>query len=235
MASRCFGLLWRSHTKLLRFSQEANLDLARQVNEDGGEVLLDQRVRHGGSHHQKLFVVRRSSGDDVAFVGGIDLSHGRRDDRRHRGDPQSADLDHSRYGEHPGWHDVQVAVRGPAIGDVEWTFRERWEDPNPLDTRNPLRAALHRISRRPHEPSPLPPDRERRPVGPHAVQVLRTYPARRRAYPFAADGERSIARAYVKSFERARRHIYLEDQYLWSSHAARSLTDALRREPGFRW
>jgi phosphatidylserine/phosphatidylglycerophosphate/cardiolipin synthase-like enzyme len=63
------------------------------------------------------------------------------------------------------------------------------------------------------------------------VQVLRTYPERRRRYPFAPRGERSIGRAYVKVFERARRVIYLEDQYLWSFHAARCLTDALRREP----
>jgi phosphatidylserine/phosphatidylglycerophosphate/cardiolipin synthase-like enzyme len=69
------------------------------------------------------------------------------------------------------------------------------------------------------------------PVGPHAVQVLRTYPARRAAYPFAPNGERSIARAYLKVFGQAKRLIYLEDQYLWSFHAAAALADALRREP----
>jgi phosphatidylserine/phosphatidylglycerophosphate/cardiolipin synthase-like enzyme len=63
------------------------------------------------------------------------------------------------------------------------------------------------------------------------VQVLRTYPARRKPYPFAPEGERSIARAYVKAFGRARRLIYLEDQYLWSFHATRVICDALQREP----
>jgi phosphatidylserine/phosphatidylglycerophosphate/cardiolipin synthase-like enzyme len=63
------------------------------------------------------------------------------------------------------------------------------------------------------------------------VQVLRTYPARRRAYPFAPQGERSIARAYLKVFARARRLVYLEDQYLWSYAAAAALCEALRREP----
>jgi len=63
------------------------------------------------------------------------------------------------------------------------------------------------------------------------VQVLRTYPARRRAYPFAPQGERSIARAYLKAFSRARRLVYLEDQYLWSFRAADELCAALRREP----
>jgi phosphatidylserine/phosphatidylglycerophosphate/cardiolipin synthase-like enzyme len=67
--------------------------------------------------------------------------------------------------------------------------------------------------------------------GPLAVQVLRTYPAKRDPYPFAPDGERSIARAYLKAFSRARRLIYLEDQYLWSFAATASLREALRRSP----
>jgi phosphatidylserine/phosphatidylglycerophosphate/cardiolipin synthase-like enzyme len=220
----------------MSFSEEANLDLARTVNEQGGEILLDHRVRRGGSHHQKLFVVRHADDParDVAFVGGIDLCHGRRDDARHDGDPQVADLDHDRYGDRPPWHDVQIELRGPVVGDVEWTFRERWDDPTPLDTRNPWRAALHRLARRPVRPSDLPPPVERPADGPMAAQVLRTYPERRRRYPFAPRGERSIGRAYVKAFARARRIIYLEDQYLWSFHAARCITDALRREPELR-
>ena len=69
------------------------------------------------------------------------------------------------------------------------------------------------------------------PRGSHAVQVLRTYPARRKPYPFAPEGERSIARAYVKAFANARTLIYLEDQYLWSLDATRALCDALAAEP----
>ena len=58
------------------------------------------------------------------------------------------------------------------------------------------------------------------PAGRHSVQVLRTYPAKRPRLPFAPEGERSIARAYLKVFQRARRLIYVEDQYLWSGAAA---------------
>jgi phosphatidylserine/phosphatidylglycerophosphate/cardiolipin synthase-like enzyme len=39
------GLLWRSHWDRLRFSAEQNRDLAEDVVDSGGEVLLDQRVR----------------------------------------------------------------------------------------------------------------------------------------------------------------------------------------------
>jgi phosphatidylserine/phosphatidylglycerophosphate/cardiolipin synthase-like enzyme len=66
------------------------------------------------------------------------------------------------------------------------------------------------------------------------VQVLRTYPAKRPRYPFAPDGERSVARAYLKAFTRARRLIYFEDQYLWSSDAAEALARALRAHPRLR-
>jgi Phosphatidylserine/phosphatidylglycerophosphate/cardiolipin synthases and related enzymes len=66
------------------------------------------------------------------------------------------------------------------------------------------------------------------------VQVVRTYPAKRPRYPFAANGERSIARAYLKAIARARSLVYLEDQYLWSVDAAHALADALRKHPGLR-
>jgi phosphatidylserine/phosphatidylglycerophosphate/cardiolipin synthase-like enzyme len=60
---------------------------------------------------------------------------------------------------------------------------------------------------------------------------LRTYPAKRPRHPFAPEGERSIARAYLKAFERARRLVYVEDQYLWSGAAASFLGDQLRARP----
>jgi phosphatidylserine/phosphatidylglycerophosphate/cardiolipin synthase-like enzyme len=230
---RVRGLVWRSHNSAPH-SEEKNLMFTRAVNGAGGEVLLDNRIRRGGSHHQKVVVVRRGTqpDDDIAFVGGMDLAHGRRDDARHLGDPQPADLDSDHYGERPGWHDVQVALRGPAVDDIAFTFRERWEDPAPLDTRTPLRWLLHRFSRHPAERGPLAPERvDVTPCGQHAVQVLRTYPACRKAYPYAPEGERSIARAYIKAFGRARKLVYFEDQFLWSFHATRALCEALRREP----
>lgn len=227
------GLLWRSHPRQAHFSEQQNARLVMEVNEAGGEVLLDERVRRGGSHHQKLVVVRRS-GDprgDVAFVGGIDLAYGRRDDARHEGDPQAVEMS-PRYGDRPPWHDIQLEVRGPAVGDLAHCFRERWEDPTPLDHRNPLRMILRRMTRQPRRPDPLPPVREDPPTaGPHSVQVVRTYPLKHPRYPFAPEGERSIARAYQKALDRARRLVYVEDQYLWSRHAARAFAGALRSRP----
>jgi phosphatidylserine/phosphatidylglycerophosphate/cardiolipin synthase-like enzyme len=226
------GLLWRSHADRLGFSAKENRHLGVLVNEAGGEVLLDQRVRLGGSHHQKLVVIRHGAGtaDDVAFVGGIDLSHSRRDDADHLGDPQRQPMS-AQYGQTPPWHDVQVAIKGPAVGDLDFTFRERWTDPGQL-SRDPvgiLHDLLRRTNRRAGVLPPMPPDP---PVqGAHAVQVLRTYGRRQGGYPFAPQGERSIARGYEKALRRARRLIYIEDQFLWSTVVMRPFVDALTANP----
>lgn len=226
------GLVWRSHPGA--FSEGENLHLAEKVNADGGEILLDERVRRGGSHHQKLFLIRHPQDEDkdVAFVGGIDLCHSRNDDERHLGDPQTYDLD-KRYGDRPAWHDAQMEVHGPVIRDLAVTFRERWDDPTPLDHRNPLRRMM---AKRAHEPddSPRPlPDmpNDPAPAGPHAIQVLRTYPAKKPPFPFARLGERSIARAYHKAYDRAQSFIYLEDQYFWSGRVASLLAETLKKKP----
>jgi phosphatidylserine/phosphatidylglycerophosphate/cardiolipin synthase-like enzyme len=226
------GLVWRSHLDRLRFSGQENRHLGEDVDAAGGQCLLDMRVRPGGSHHMKLVVLRHASGPerDVAFVGGIDLCHSRRDDAAHHGDQQRQPMA-AVYGHRPPWHDVQLMIQGPAVGDVETVFRERWEDPAPL-TRNPL-ARLHDVLQHVDEDArrlpPQRPDPPRR--GHHAVQVLRTYPYRRPGYRFAPHGERSIARAYRKVLPRARSLIYLEDQYLWSATVADVLAGALAANP----
>jgi phosphatidylserine/phosphatidylglycerophosphate/cardiolipin synthase-like enzyme len=225
------GLLWRSHWDKLQYSEEENRNLGDDIAEAGGEVLLDQRVRRGGSHHQKIVILRRPKEPerDIAFAGGIDLCHSRRDGADHRGDPQPVTMSKA-YGRTPPWHDVQLALRGPVVGALDLTFRERWSDPAPLDQHGPistvqdkLRGADLSADRLPDQP-PDPPQ-----CGPLAIQVLRTYPAMRPAYGFARMGEQTVARGYTKAIKRARRLIYLEDQYLWSKEVAQLFADALRQ------
>lgn len=229
------GLIWRSHGERVSapISGRSNAHLGRLINDAGGEVLLDQRVRRFGSHHQKFFVLRRREdpSQDVAFVGGIDLSHSRRDDIGHSGDQQAVDID-SRYGATPPWHDAALELRGPVVADLLEVFAERWNDPHPLDHRNPYRMLLQRLADMPRHPKPLPQAAPApAPAGPHSVQLLRTYGPKRPPFPFAPKGERSIARAYTKVFARARSLIYIEDQYLWSGEVVAGIAEALRREP----
>ena len=223
------GLIWRSHLDRFAFSEQQNRHLGEDIEAAGGECLRDMRVRPGGSHHQKFVVLRHPGRPelDVAFVGGIDLCHGRLDGPEHRGDPQRQPMAPV-YGPRPPWHDIQLAVRGPAVADVETVFRERWDDPTAL-TRNPFDRLADLVRHEDHSPGVLPPRLpDPPPRGTKQVQLLRTYPKRRRGYPFAPDGERSVAHAYDKVIARAHSLIYLEDQYFWASDVVRCFADALR-------
>ena len=115
------GLVWRSHWEGFGFNARENRLLGEDLQSRGAEALLDMRVRTGGSHHQK-FVVIRHRGDpsrDVAYVGGIDLCHSRRDDADHHGDPQALVMApgvrrDAAVARHPGRH---LGAGGPRCGD----------------------------------------------------------------------------------------------------------------------
>ncbi|MEO9139028.1 MAG: phospholipase D-like domain-containing protein [Jatrophihabitans sp.] len=99
-------------------------------------------------------------------------------------------------------------------------------------TRNPIAAISEFVRRDDHTAGALPaqlPDPA--PRGTQLVQLLRTYPNRHRGYPFAPDGERSVARAYDKVIARAHSLIYVEDQYLWSSEVVACFARALSADP----
>jgi phosphatidylserine/phosphatidylglycerophosphate/cardiolipin synthase-like enzyme len=79
------------------------------------QVALDSHERPLHTHHEKLIVVD----DEVAFVGGIDLT----DDPVDRFDGS----DHA-YRRVYGWHDVACELRGPAVGDVAAHIALRWRE-----------------------------------------------------------------------------------------------------------
>ena len=229
------GLVWRSHWDRLQFSAAENRSLGESINAAGGECIRDMRVRPFGSHHQKFVVLRHRERPelDVAFAGGIDLCHSRNDTIAHAGDPQRQPMA-AVYGDRPPWHDIQLEIRGPAVGDIEATFRERWQDPAPV-TRNPAYRLADFFRHDDDSPDPLPrqfPDPPR--CGRHLVQVLRTYPNRHPGYPFAPRGERSVAQAYRKVVQRAHSLIYVEDQYFWADDVVTCFADAMRESPQLR-
>jgi phosphatidylserine/phosphatidylglycerophosphate/cardiolipin synthase-like enzyme len=231
------GLLWRSHWHRFGFSSRGHRFLGEEIDEAGGECLRDMRVRTFGSHHQKFVVLRHADEPerDVAFLGGIDLCHSRRDDEQHRGDEQALPMA-AAYGPRPAWHDVQVALRGPAVYDVETTFRERWEDSTPL-TLNPGRLLSSVLQAEQLDPSPLgeqwspPPG-----TGGHdVVQILRTFPEiLPKGYDFARRGERSVMMGNLKAITQAERLVYVEDQYFWSTEVGEHFAGALRDNPDLR-
>ncbi len=95
------------------------------------------------------------------------------------------------YGDTPPWHDIQAAISGPAVHDVETVFRERWEDPTTL-RRSPIVLLRDRLRGLDTTPDPLPEQRPpppparpaRRPAAAHLPQPaagarLRVRPRRR--------------------------------------------------------
>jgi phosphatidylserine/phosphatidylglycerophosphate/cardiolipin synthase-like enzyme len=226
------GLVWRSHWDGMAFSAAENRHLGDEINDAGGECLLDMRVRIGGSHHQKFVILRHHQRPDldVAFLGGIDLCHGRRDGASHRGDPQPQPMA-AVYGPRPPWHDMQLAISGPAVGDVETVFRERWEDSHAL-SRSPMRWLADRVRHDNPTRTPLPPQH----ADPEPVGIIRCSCCVRIRVARAATRshlrERSVARGYAKAVNQARHLIYIEDQYLWSPEVAAMFAAALQRTPG---
>ena len=232
------GLLWRSHWRKVGFHSERAFALGKTIEAAGGQGLRDMRVRTFGSHHQKFVVLRHQGAPerDVAYVGGIDLCHSRRDDADHVGDEQALNVA-AEYGPQPAWHDVQVAISGPAVHDVETTFRERWEDSTPL-TLNPGRILTSWLQAEDQTPDPL---GEQWPPPPaveqahDAVQVVRTYPPiLPTGYDFAPQGEQSIVHGNTKAMSRARHLVYVEDQYLWGEEVGEHFAKVLRERPELR-
>ena len=139
------------------------------------------------------------------------------------------------YGPRPAWHDVQVAIEGPAVFDVETTFRERWEDSTPL-TLNPGRLLSSLAQREPLVPRPLA-EQAAPPPSPaqdatEAVQILRTYPAiLPKGYDFARRASAAWRTRNTTAVAHARRLVYLEDQYLWSEEVGRHFGDGAARQP----
>jgi phosphatidylserine/phosphatidylglycerophosphate/cardiolipin synthase-like enzyme len=107
-------------------------------------MALDARERLLHCHHEKLVVVD----DEVAFVGGVDLTSD-------GGDRFDSSLHPARG--RLGWHDVATRLRGPVVADVSDHLAARWS----AVTGEPL-------------PRAAPPG----PAGDVELQLVRTVPER---------------------------------------------------------
>lgn len=161
------------------------------------------------SHHQKLVIID----EEIAFLGGIDLTGGRWDTCAHlASDPSRRRPDGTPYGP---LHDMQVAVAGEAARLVAEVARRRWH----RATGTEVAAGMPGASL---WPADLAPDLRDCKVG-----IALAEPG---------DGERprrtDTEQLTCDAIDAARRFIYIETQYLASSRVVRHLCARLRQPDG---
>ena len=181
------ALLWRSHSDHVNLSSRENQRLGVELNAPGprccstsgyrGSARTTRSCSSSGTVVTAGAMWPSSAGSICATaVATTRLTSAIRSSSRWIGGT----------GRRAPWHDAALELRGPVVGDLLRTFVERWDDPHPLDHRNPYRWVVHRRARMPRHPEPLPeafPDPA--PAGSHAVQLLRTYGPKHPPYPFA--------------------------------------------------
>jgi len=172
---------------------------------------LDADHASGASHHQKIVVVD----DEVAFVGGIDLTMHRWDQPPHLlHDPHRIDGEGKPY---DPFHDVHAAVAGPAAAALGQLARARWAVRRGR-ARTPPLAAARTIT---DWPATLPRDASDVQVG-----FARTY---------LRDGQppvKEVEALTLAALAAARRWIYAENQYLTSNAVVRALAARLTESDG---
>ncbi|MFN3890808.1 MAG: phospholipase D-like domain-containing protein [Beijerinckiaceae bacterium] len=162
-----------------------------------------------GAHHQKLVVID----DSIAFAGGMDLTVRRWDSRPHELDnPARLSPDGQPYAP---IHDVQMAVDGDAAADLGDLARDRWF----CATGETLPAC---DERRDIWPASLQPD-----FTGLRVAVSRTYPQCGAREPVT-----EVERLTAACLRAARRHIYIEQQYMTAPFVGDILRDHLRNPDG---
>lgn len=171
-------------------------------------LIEDDLARLGGSHHQKVLVVKRGE-TLVGYCGGIDMNPNRlRAVDPHTGQPH---------------HDDHCRIVGPSAFDLLSTFLSRW--------RHHPASAGKGILRGDAEPVPAVVSRPAPGDAPHggtaSVLIARTFNPTRTLRPLV-QRERDIKPLLLAAIGAARRFIYCEDQYLIDLDTA----DALRRALG---
>ncbi|KAL7641190.1 UNVERIFIED_CONTAM: hypothetical protein RMT77_008328 [Armadillidium vulgare] len=187
------------------------------------------------THHQKCVIMDGEIPDSpnrrqtVAFLGGLDLTNGRFDipehplfitlDNDHKDDfYNSLYVSKTQYGPREPWHDIHCRLEGPVTQDLLSNFIERWNKQGipkknvPINANLENKKIIYRIPER------------------WNVQIFRsinsdsaTFESCTKPKGLSVKKERifdnSIQRAYIHHIRRAKKYIYMENQYfMGSSH-----------------
>lgn len=173
------------------------------------EFRMDQPGMVGACHHQKVVVID----DAVAFCGGGDVATDRWDSERHYDDDPRRCMPSGVIA--PPRHETMAVMSGPvarALGDLarERWFRATWERTLPDDVA--------------HDPWPNGVAVQMRDV---PVGIARTEP-----HTKGRAEVRENERLHLEAIRRARRLIYMENQYFTNPTIAACLAQRLREPDG---
>lgn len=188
-------------------------------------LVWDGDVPPLGSQHQKFVVID----DRVAFAGGMDLTKSRWDAHEHRLGDERRRLPGLLPRLIPGavpergdpYHDLMLAVDGPAAATLGAWGRERWRRATGETLEAPDDAAARDDAPDPW-PSRLEPMLRDRDVG-----IALTEPD-----VDGRAGKRQVETAFVEQIGRARELVYVETQYLAAEIVVDAMVERLRERDG---
>ncbi|ART81374.1 hypothetical protein CBP31_00940 [Oceanisphaera profunda] len=160
----------------------------------------------GASHHQKLVIIDGG----MAFCGGIDVTSGRWDTREHlENDPRRVSPDGEPL---EPWHDISMALSGPAASRLHDLASERWERATgkPLPT---VENAAHWSLRKPSDFESV------------TVAIART-----RGEFRDVQSIRENEALFLDMIATAKNFVYVENQYFASRTIAAAIARRLKEE-----
>lgn len=235
------GLFWNALIKKKPGDNEAIANFINSLPhgvaiEDGKLVPGNLPTFGPSAHHQKLVVVKGALGL-IAFLGGMDLNNTRVD-----------------VGGFNPLHDVHIRIAGPAAAECLAIFRDRWLDHpasaaldrakfrmTPAAVRQDFDASIAAATRSAAIGSPetITASNGKAPERRLLVSIGKTYPKLSKfkpgdAYSFAPNGDQSAWQLVKNTIQKAKRFIYVEDQYFVSRRAKTELLTKIQ-EPEFQF
>ncbi len=204
-------LCWRPNPEGLGFGPtfRGSLEDREMLRRRGSRFRVRWDRHEGiGCHHQKSWLIDAGTRSEIAFVGGINMTHGANGVRGHLGSDGQ-------------FHDMYLELVGPSATDVHHNFVERWNDASDRTLADGTWG--HTGDDDLPFPSHVSPPR-----GNAIAQVQRTIMPGRPSSDVAG-GERSILQQYLLAIGTARRSIYLEHQALPVVEISSALEVALAR------
>ncbi len=165
----------------------------------------------GASLHQKIVVVD----DEIAFIGGLDLTMGRWDTTEHKPDNENRDIIDNKISR--PYHDIQIMVSGNAAAAMADLARDQWKKATGKTPRS--------AGNRKHDdlwPGDVEPDMEDIDVALARTQA---------EYKEQAE-IREIQEFYRQAILDARDYIYIENQYFTAPVIADSIQAKLEEKNG---